>query len=91
MGIFGWSYPPGAANDPYAPWNQVDGPCDICGQLEDYCICPECPVCSSIGDPICYEQHGLVRSLGQVVMKADMDRQIEEENKRMNEQEREWE
>jgi hypothetical protein len=20
--IFGWSYPPGAANDPYAPYNQ---------------------------------------------------------------------
>ena len=24
MGIFGWSYPPGAANDPYAPYNQTD-------------------------------------------------------------------
>jgi len=22
MGIFGWSYPPGAADDPYAPYNQ---------------------------------------------------------------------
>lgn len=22
MGIFGWSYPPGAANDPFAPYNQ---------------------------------------------------------------------
>lgn len=22
MGIFGWSYPPGAENDPYAPYNQ---------------------------------------------------------------------
>ena len=22
--MFGWSYPPGAANDPYAPWNQTE-------------------------------------------------------------------
>jgi len=26
MGIFGWSYPPGAANDPYAPYNQQEDP-----------------------------------------------------------------
>lgn len=26
MGIFGWSYPPGAANDPLAPYNQTDEP-----------------------------------------------------------------
>ena len=24
MGIFGWSYPPGAANDPFAPYNQQE-------------------------------------------------------------------
>lgn len=24
MGKFGWSYPPGAANDPNAPWNQEE-------------------------------------------------------------------
>jgi len=30
MGIFGWSYPPGAENDPYAPYNQdaEDEPAD---------------------------------------------------------------
>src|SRR5262252_58357 len=27
--IFGWSYPPGAANDPYAPYNQTDEPIDL--------------------------------------------------------------
>ena len=32
MGIFGWSYPPGAANDPMAPWNQADG----VSQITDY-------------------------------------------------------
>jgi hypothetical protein len=26
MGIFGWSYPPGAENDPYAPYNQEESP-----------------------------------------------------------------
>jgi hypothetical protein len=29
---FGWSYPPGAANDPNAPWNQDD---DGITQLQD--------------------------------------------------------
>jgi len=33
MSVFGWSYPPGAANDPNAPWNRVEWE-------EDYC--PEC-------------------------------------------------
>ena len=31
MGIFGWSYPPGAAGDPFAPWNQ-----DGTAQITDY-------------------------------------------------------
>lgn len=26
MGIFGWSYPPGAAGDPYAPYNMEEQP-----------------------------------------------------------------
>jgi hypothetical protein len=26
MGIFGWSYPPGAANDPFAPYNEQEQP-----------------------------------------------------------------
>ena len=29
MSKFGWSYPPGAANDPYAPYNQADGALDL--------------------------------------------------------------
>jgi hypothetical protein len=66
MGIFGWSYPPGAANDPNAPWNQVEGPCDVCGKSVDDCICPECPVCHSNGDPDCYVKHGLEKSDEQV-------------------------
>lgn len=31
MGIFGWSYPPGAAGDPNAPWNQTG-----VSQITDY-------------------------------------------------------
>lgn len=58
-GIFGWDYPPGAGNDPMAPWNQEDPPCEVCEQDVDSCTCPECPVCQTVGDPICYQQHGL--------------------------------
>lgn len=59
MTNFGWSYPPGAANDPNAPWNQEEGPCEICGEDIDNCICPECPICSEYGNPDCYRNHGL--------------------------------
>lgn len=92
MGIFGWSYPPGAANDPNAPYNQTDdGPCNVCGQRLDECICPECPLCGDVGDPSCYidydeditwtrtdmpkPPHGLVRSFAQVALLAEAERQ----------------
>jgi hypothetical protein len=58
---FGWSYPPGAENDPNAPWNQVDDYCEVCEKPVDRCRCPECPVCGVCGDPRCYQEHGLVR------------------------------
>ncbi len=64
--LFGWSYPPGAANDPFAPYNQVDGPCAVCGNFVDDCICPECPERTSQGDPSCYIQHGLHRTPEQI-------------------------
>jgi hypothetical protein len=51
---FGWSYPPGAANDPSAPWNQVDGPCAVCHKPVDACVCHDCPVCGELGRPECY-------------------------------------
>ena len=57
--MFGWSYPPGAANDPNAPWNQEDGPCAVCACDCADCICPECPTCGQMGDPDCYKKHGL--------------------------------
>lgn len=63
MSLFGWSYPPGAAGDPFAPYNAEDGPCQVCGRYPDDCLCPRCPVCSVIGDPSCYGPggHGLGR------------------------------
>jgi hypothetical protein len=66
MSIFGWSYPPGAANDPNAPWNQGDGPCDVCGEPVDACICPECPVCGAQGDPACYVERECPRVAARV-------------------------
>lgn len=52
--IFGWNYPAGAENDPRAPWNQVDPPCEVCGKHTDDCICPTCDVCGETGRPECY-------------------------------------
>lgn len=52
--MFGWSYPPGAAGDPNAPWNQDDGYCEICYRNVHECLCPECPVCGTCGDLRCY-------------------------------------
>lgn len=31
-----------------------EGPCDVCGEFVDSCICPECPECGAQGDPHCY-------------------------------------
>lgn len=61
MGIFGWSYPAGCESVP------DDEPCycDVCGQLDDECVCPECPLCGEVGDRECYDdlnnekRHGL--------------------------------
>ncbi len=62
MGMFGWSYPPGCSGLP----DDEEGPCSICGLAIDDCICPTCSVCGSVGDPSCYENHGLVRSQAQI-------------------------
>ena len=78
--IFGWDYPPGAANDPRAPWNQEDGPCAVCGNDVDDCICPECPECGSHGDPDCYEKHGLTRSDAQIKSLAEREEQWAEDS-----------
>jgi hypothetical protein len=79
MSKFGWSYPPGAANDPNAPWNQVDPPCDVCKRPADDCICDECPECGATGDPQCYmelsphgaENHNMELRIAQHISRAE--------------------
>lgn len=41
-------------------------PCQCCGKQIDDCICPECPECGEVGNPDCYEQHGMKYSQEQV-------------------------
>lgn len=64
-GIFGWSYPPGCSGPP----DDNEGPCQVCGQGEVDCICPECPECGAFGDPKCYQgpQQHLTKTIIQVV------------------------
>jgi len=62
MGIFGWSYPPGCSGPP----DDGDEVCQVCGKSEDNCLCPECPVCGTYGDPKCYTDHGMVKSQAQI-------------------------
>ena len=40
-GIFGWSYPPGCSGPPD---DGPEPPCQMCGELEGKCKCPECTV-----------------------------------------------
>ena len=75
----GWNLPPGCnVND--LPGNQEEDHCMICGKHIDSCICPECPVCSMTGDPLCYEEHGLVRTQEQIDSFEEMERLSNMEN-----------
>jgi hypothetical protein len=65
--IFGWSYPPGCSGPP----DESEGPCDVCGNSVENCLCHECPKCGSVGDPRCYQDHGLVRTQGQRVCRQE--------------------
>jgi hypothetical protein len=58
----GFNLPPGCSVRDI-PGNDYDPPCDVCGQD---CICPECPICGTAGDPGCYEQHGMTRTQEQI-------------------------
>lgn len=55
--------------------------CSICGNDVDHCICPECPVCGTIGDPLCYEKHGMIRSQAQIDELARIEKWWEEKNR----------
>lgn len=76
--IFGWSYPPGVTgNEPEISGDY--GPCEICGQAVDDCVCPECSICNAYGDPFCYINHGLKRTEEQKFLKEIAERQWQEE------------
>jgi hypothetical protein len=57
------SYPPGCSS---VPGDDDDGICYVCATVVDDCICPECPTCGAVGDPKCYDAHGLTRSPEQI-------------------------
>lgn len=74
MGKFGWSLPPGCGTLP----GEEEYPCEVCGKFPEDCICPECPVCSTQGDPKCYIEHGLVLSAEQIKShQAFVDKEFE--------------
>ena len=52
-GMFGWSLPPGVSSRMIDEAYGVEVPCEVCGQWD--CICPECPVCEEVGNPVCYD------------------------------------
>ena len=61
-GIFGWSLPPGCGTLP----GEEPFYCDVCGAIdEDQCICSECPVCGDLGNPDCYKNHGMKKTVQQ--------------------------
>ena len=66
----GWNLPPGCTNQMIEDQFE-DGPCEVCGQYVEACICPECPKCGTLGDPDCYNPaaatyHGMVRNPEQI-------------------------
>ena len=61
----GWNLPPGVTTAMINGLSE-EGPCGVCGGFVDDCICPECPVCQTIGDPDCYVQHDMVHSQAQI-------------------------
>ncbi len=57
----------------------MQGTCEICGELWDDCICPECPICGEQGKPDCYEGHGLIKTDKQIKNKERKDKELAEE------------
>lgn len=57
---------------------QHEQPCELCNEHIDACKCPECSVCGYIGDPKCYQQHGMKQTARQraVAMQRELDRAV---------------
>ena len=62
---FGWDLPPGCTHAMIEA-QCAEYPCEVCGEYPDNCICPECPICGTNGDPECYKNHGMIRTPEQI-------------------------
>ena len=76
MSIFGYSYPPGCNGTPY----DDDYQCEVCGGFDtingkgnNQCVCQECPVCGEVGNPDCYEEHGIELTEEQKKMQKEQE------------------
>jgi hypothetical protein len=88
---FGWDLPPGVTQRMIDEQCGGDeGPCECCGNDPADCVCPECPVCGSQGDPKCYKdtsefgphhlQYSREQRMGQARMRiAILKEQIQDE------------
>ena len=88
MGIFGWDLPPGCSMRDIDRAVGAGEICEVCGNKVEKCICPECPECSDVGNPDCYDVqsgHGLEKSKDQQISFAK--RQILELKERIAEHE----
>lgn len=84
MSIFGWPYPPGCNGTPF----DENHTCEVCGGFPDVdCICKECNVCGDYGNPICYKEHGLIKSNEQINQLKQKQKEWDEENTRQYENE----
>lgn len=76
--------PPGCTNRMIDEQAGVYDDCAVCRKPCDDCICPECPVCHSHGDPDCYKRHGIEMNTEQLISRtqaniADLRERIAEE------------
>jgi len=55
-----------------------DAPCAVCGCAEAECVCPECSHCGTVGDPRCYDEHGMEHTPEQLEM-ARLNARTDEE------------
>lgn len=91
--IFGWDLPPGCSSRDVENAFGQEYPCEVCGRWADDCVCEECPVCQTFGDPRCYVDHGLKRTpqqiAGAVAMRWDVELQDQYWVQRYEEQQNE--